>query len=137
MRKQPFDDFLSEPERYELDEGSLFGEFDRREFFQIVGGGIVVAILFRDAALGQGPPQRRQRGGGTPPPQDIGAWLHIGEDSAVTAYTGKVEIGQNIRTSLTQVVAEELRVPPAQVRLVMSDTARVPFDGGTAGSRTT
>jgi len=26
----------------------------------------------------------------------------------VTAYTGKVEVGQNARTSLTQAVAEEL-----------------------------
>jgi isoquinoline 1-oxidoreductase len=55
----------------------------------------------------------------------------------VTVYTGKVEVGQNIRTSLTQVVAEELRLAPARVALVMADTARVPFDGGTAGSRTT
>ncbi len=42
-------------------------------------------------------------------PQEIGAWLHIGEDGQVTVYTGKVEVGQNIRTSLTQAVAEELR----------------------------
>jgi isoquinoline 1-oxidoreductase len=139
MRKQPFDDFLSEPERYELDEQSPFWDLSRRDFSQIVGGGIIVAVLFRDVALAQGPPQqRRQRGGGgTPPPQDIGAWLHIGEDSVVTAYTGKVEIGQNIRTSLTQVVAEELHTPTERIRLVMADTQFVPFDFGTAGSRTT
>src|SRR5262249_14209930 len=122
MSERPFDDFLSEPERYELDEGSPFWDLSRREFSQILGGGIIVAILFKDVALAQGPPQRRQRGGGTPPPQDIGAWLHIGEDSAVTAYTGKVEIRQNIRTSLTQVVAEELRMPTERIRLVMADT---------------
>src|SRR5262249_38602737 len=66
-----------------------------------------------------------------------GAWLHIGEDSAITVYTGKVEVGQNIRTSLTQAVAEELRVPVGRVRLVMADTQLTPYDGGTAGSRTT
>ena len=44
-------------------------------------------------------------------PKDIAAWLHIGEDGSVTVYTGKVEMGQNIRTSLTQAVAEELHVP--------------------------
>ncbi len=48
-----------------------------------------------------------------------------------------MEVGQNIRTSLTQVVAEELRLPPARIQLVMADTARVPYDFGTAGSRTT
>ena len=36
------------------------------------------------------------------------AWLHIGEDGKISVYTGKAEVGQNIRTSLTQVVAEEL-----------------------------
>ena len=70
-------------------------------------------------------------------PKEIGAWLHIGEDSAVTVFTGKVEIGQNIRTSLTQVVAEELHVAPGRISMVMADTQRCPFDGGTAGSQTT
>ena len=70
-------------------------------------------------------------------PGEIGAWLHIGEDGRVTVYTGKVEVGQNIRTSLAQVVAEELRVPVASIRMVMADTARAPFDTGTFGSRTT
>src|SRR5205823_9044519 len=54
-----------------------------------------------------------------------------------TVYTGKVEIGQNIRTSLAQVVSEELHAPLPTVRLVMADTAAVPFDAGTFGSRTT
>ena len=43
--------------------------------------------------------------------QQIDAWLHVGENGKVTAYTGKVEVGQNIRTSLSQAVAEELHVP--------------------------
>ena len=44
----------------------------------------------------------------------------ISEDGVVTAYTGKVEVGQDIRTSLSQAVAEELRVPLESVRLVMA-----------------
>src|SRR5262249_33754636 len=52
-------------------------------------------------------------------------------------YTGKVEVGQNARTSLTQAVAEELRLPVASVRLVMGDTERTPPDPGTFGSMTT
>ena len=75
------------------------------------------------------------RGGDVP--REIGAWIHLGEDNAVTVYTGKVEIGQNIRTSLAQVVAEELRAPMKSIRMVMADTAMVPFDPGTFGSRTT
>ena len=47
---------------------------------------------------------------------DVAAWLHIAEDGRVTVYTGKVEVGQNIRTSLTQAVAEELHVPLRSIR---------------------
>lgn len=44
-------------------------------------------------------------------PKEIASWLHIGEDGAVTGFTGKAEMGQNIRTSISQTVADELRVP--------------------------
>jgi len=57
--------------------------------------------------------------------------------ATVTAFCGKVEIGQNIRTSLAQTVADDLRVPFESVRMVMGDTALTPFDAGTFGSRTT
>ncbi len=76
-----------------------------------------------------------RRGGAMP--TDVGAWIHIGEDGVVTAHSGKVEVGQGARTELTQVVAEELRLPPVAVRMVLSDTDLVPFDAGTFGSGTT
>lgn len=65
------------------------------------------------------------------------ARIHVSEDGVVTLLTGKVELGQGSRTILTQVVAEEMRVPPARVRVVMGDTDVVPDDGGTWGSLTT
>jgi isoquinoline 1-oxidoreductase len=119
--------------RYELFEAVANLETNRREFFRIAGGGIIIALLLGDEATAQ----RKGGFGGGGGPREIGGWIHIGEDSAITAYTGKTEIGQNIRTSLSQVVAEELRVPLKSVRMVMADTDMVPFDGGTAGSRTT
>jgi isoquinoline 1-oxidoreductase len=122
-------DFELEPERYELIEAFLNAEQTRREFFRIAGAGVIIAFLMGEEVAAQ------PKGGNAP--REIGAWIHIGEDSAITAYTGKVEIGQNIRTSLTQVVAEELRAPVKTIRMVMADTTLVPFDGGTAGSRTT
>jgi isoquinoline 1-oxidoreductase len=125
-----------EPERYELWAGGEdLLEPSRRAFFRIVGGGLVVALVLADAELREAPAQGMRPGGRLP--REIGAWLHIGRDSAVTVYTGKVEVGQNIRTSLTQVVAEELRVPVGRIRLVMADTDLVPFDMGTFGSQTT
>src|SRR5438552_11697329 len=137
MSEQLLDGFLTESERYELREAGAW-DWDRREFFRIVGGGIVIALL-ADRAGAQQPPGGRGRGGfgGGNQQREIAAWLHIGEDSAVTVFTGKVEIGQNIRTSFAQVVAEELHTPVERIKLVMADTALVPDDGGTAGSSST
>jgi isoquinoline 1-oxidoreductase len=130
---------LLEPERYELqDDPAISFETTRRAFFRVLGGGLVVLCLLRQAeAQAQVPAAGRRRGGGGAAPREIGAWLHIAEDGAVTVYTGKAEVGQNIRTSLSQVVAEELRLPIQSVHMVMADTEQTPFDMGTFGSRTT
>jgi len=63
------------------------------------------------------------------------AWVHVGADGVITAFTGKVEAGQGTRTALSLLVAEELRVPADTIRLVMADTDTSPFDLGTFGSR--
>jgi isoquinoline 1-oxidoreductase len=124
-----------EPERYELYEEPRYQfDLDRREFIQFLGGGIVVCLVLGETFA---QPPGRGRGFGGNVPQDLGAWLHISETGQVTVSTGKVEVGQDIRTSLTQVVAEELRLPVSEVRLVMADTDLCPFDMGTFGSRTT
>jgi isoquinoline 1-oxidoreductase len=67
----------------------------------------------------------------------IGDWLHIERDGRVIVYAGKTEMGQNIRTSLAQAVAEELRIPVTAIEMVLADTAHTPYDMGTVGSRTT
>jgi isoquinoline 1-oxidoreductase len=103
----------------------------RRDFLAALGGGITV-LLVEDELFAQ----ESGRGGGRQVSQEVSAWLHIGEDGMVTAYTGKVEVGQNARTSLTAAVAEELRVPVASVHFVMGDTDQTPYDGGTVGSQT-
>jgi nicotinate dehydrogenase subunit B len=125
-----------EPERYELQSGPAYSfDLDRRDFFKVLGGGIVIVSILTDALAQESGGGRR--GGAERAPQEIGAWLHIGEDGAVAVYTGKVEVGQNARTSLTQVVSEELRVPMESIRVVMGDTDLTPYDMGTFGSRTT
>src|SRR5215469_8624562 len=63
------------------------------------------------------------------------AWVHVGADGVITAFTGKVEAGQGTRTALSLLVAEELAVPADMIRLVMADTDTSPFDFGTFGSR--
>jgi nicotinate dehydrogenase subunit B len=63
------------------------------------------------------------------------AWVHVGADGMVTAFTGKVEAGQGTRAALALLVAEELAVDVAAVRVVMGNTSVSPFDLGTFGSR--
>jgi nicotinate dehydrogenase subunit B len=126
-----------ETERYELAASAPYHfDLDRREFFRFLGAGIVIFSVAKYAAAQEsGSGALRGRGDGLP--RGIDAWLHIGEMGKITVYTGKVEIGQNIRTSLTQAVAEELHVPTRHVELIMGDTKLTPFDMGTFGSRTT
>jgi CO/xanthine dehydrogenase Mo-binding subunit len=126
-----------EPERYELREASQY-RFDvgRRDFFKFLGAGVLVISALNPVTLAQESGGARRRSGESLP-KEIDAWLHIGGDGKVTVYTGKVEVGQNIRTSLSQAVAEELHVPMNKIELVMGDTQLTPFDMGTFGSRTT
>lgn len=126
-----------EPERYELAAQPLYWfEVDRRHFFKFLGAGIFVVCGLDGMSPGQESGGGR-RGGGDALPKELGAWLHIGEDGVITVYTGKAEVGQNIRTSLTQAVGEEMSVPVEKIRLVMGDTKLTPFDRGTFGSLTT
>jgi isoquinoline 1-oxidoreductase len=142
MNEEQTSEMGLEPERYELQVSSQYRfDLNRRQFIKAVGGGIVVFLVLHDcevlAQQESGAPGRRDGGSGQGLPQEIGAWLHIGEDGKVTAYTGKVDVGQGSRTELTQVVAEELRIPMTSIRMVMGDTDLVPFDIGTFGSQTT
>jgi len=108
-------------------------ELDRRKFFKITGAGLIVAFVLDDLLSFANKTS-------SPEPSTIAgveSWIHIGEDGTVTVYTGKVEVGQNIRTSLSQIVAEELIVPVLSIKMIMGDTDFVPYDAGTFGSRTT
>ncbi|MEX0715875.1 MAG: molybdopterin cofactor-binding domain-containing protein [Planctomycetaceae bacterium] len=129
---------LTEPERYELDEGPAYRfDFDRRDFVKTLGGGLLVLMLLDPAEAqqrgGRGARGRSGAAGGA----DLAARLHVAESGEITVYTSKTEVGQNIRTSLAQAIAEELRVDPLSIKMVMADTDLVPDDGGTAGSRST
>lgn len=110
-------------------------ELRRRDFFKLLGGGMVVCACAGPVLAQESGARRRNEEDDLP--QNISAWLHIAADGTVTVYTGKVEMGQNIRTSLTQQVAEELRVPIGSIQQIMGDTALTPYDTGTFGSRTT
>jgi CO/xanthine dehydrogenase Mo-binding subunit len=58
-------------------------------------------------------------------------------DGSVTLLTGTVEIGQGARTVLAQIVAEELALPLAWVRLALPEFGMSPYDQATSSSRST
>jgi nicotinate dehydrogenase subunit B len=120
---------LPEPVRYRF-------EMERRAFMRVfgaLGGGLCVLASLPEAAA-----QESGRSiGRDAVSQQLAAWLHIDENGHVSVFTGKTEIGQNIRTSLAQTISDELRVPLDAVTMVMADTDLVPFDAGTFGSQTT
>jgi isoquinoline 1-oxidoreductase len=94
-----------------------------REWFDVLGDGMAVVL----------PPP-------TPAPDTWstasgGAWLHVSDGGKVTAFTGKVDVGQDNCTALRMLVAEELHVSLKDVLLVMGDTDLCPYDIGTFGSR--
>ena len=125
-----------ELDRFELFEKPHYNfALDRRDFLKGFSLGIVFIVPVT-RALAQ---QRGESGRGFNQslPNDVGAWIHINENGGIAVFTGKVEVGQNTRTTLTQSVADELHVPVSSVHLVMGDTDVVPFDMGTFGSRST
>jgi nicotinate dehydrogenase subunit B len=110
-------------------------DVSRRRFLQLFGGGIVVAVSANDLLALQEAPARRRFG--RPLPDDFNAFVRIGEDGRVSCFTGKIEMGQGVVTSLAQMLADELEVSIDVVDMVMGDTDLCPWDMGTFGSMTT
>ena len=95
-----------------------------RGYFDVLPDGLVSVLPPEEGLSGHHGPWRPG-----------GAWIHVGADGTVTAFTGKVDVGQDNATALSLLVAEELGVPPQTVTMVMGDTDVCPFDMGTFGSR--
>jgi CO/xanthine dehydrogenase Mo-binding subunit len=112
----------------------------RREFLAR-GGALVVSFAIAPALAGEG-----QNAGAQPKPNPglpgslktaslLDSWIRIEANGRITVFTGKVELGQGIKTALIQVAAEELVVDPRTITLVTADTARTPNEAYTAGSQ--
>ena len=103
----------------------------RREILRLLGGGIVV--LFSADLSDLLAQESRTRGY----PTDFNAYLRIAGDGRVTVWSGKIEMGQGVVTSLAQMAADELEVPLASIDMVLGDTSVCPWDAGTWGSMST
>jgi len=61
-------------------------------------------------------------------------WIRIEPDGTVTVQTGKVELGQGLKSALARIAAEELDLHFDRIRVHTADTAVGPNEGVTAGS---
>ena len=70
-------------------------------------------------------------------PTTSNAGVLVDTNGQITVLAGTVEIGQGCNTILSQVAAEELKVPIEQVQVAPLDTDVIPFDASTTSSRST
>jgi nicotinate dehydrogenase subunit B len=104
----------------------------RREFTAGLGSIVVSFSLDPKLAFAQ---QAAKLPGSLAQNRMLDAWIRINADGSATIFPGKVELGQGITTALTQIVAEELNLPLAGVRVLTTDTSRSPNEGVTSGSQ--
>jgi CO/xanthine dehydrogenase Mo-binding subunit len=116
-----------------------FQSISRRDFVAGTGALIVgfgtTSHLADDAARAQAPaaaPPAASPSLAKAPQLD--SWIKIGGAGDVTVLTGKVEIGQGIKTALMQIVADELDVDLQRIRVVTADTEQTPDESTTSRS---
>lgn len=105
---------------------------DRRAFLKNLGGGIIVVFSLSQLSFISG--SKGKDGDELP---EFNAYLRVKEDGRVDCFSGKIEMGQGINTSLAQILADELEVGLDKVDMIMGDTELCPYDAGTWGSMTT
>jgi nicotinate dehydrogenase subunit B len=71
-----------------------------------------------------------------PLPTSLDSWLSVAQDGSVTVFTSKVDLGTGTGTALGQIVAEDLDVPIAKIKMDIGDTAKTVDQGRTSASRT-
>src|SRR6201998_555864 len=119
--------------------------FSRRAMLKI-GGALVVSIgmpVALDAVLAVSEagaqasgPANGQAAIAKPPltPDRLSSYIAVNADGSVAAYLDKMDMGHGLRAAIGQIVAEELDVPFAAVKVYMGDTGTSVNQGGASGS---
>src|SRR5256712_10165070 len=122
-----------------LDRGEVFIEGDRPVDCDYAGG-----LRKAAAAIGWSQPASPRRGKGIActikaplAPSVSSAMVRLHADGSATLLTATVEIGQGARTTLSQIVAQELALPLDRVRIARPEIGMSPYDQATSASRST
>jgi isoquinoline 1-oxidoreductase len=125
-------------------------KLSRREFIKAMGGsGLLYAVRFTPSAQTghsrqgiQDTMALHEHEGifgceADDPMVDYSDWIVLRPDGTVTIFTGRVELGQGLKTVLTAIVSQGLEIPPDRVEVILGDTDLCPDDGPTVGSGAT
>ncbi|MBI4633453.1 MAG: molybdopterin-dependent oxidoreductase [Deltaproteobacteria bacterium] len=63
-------------------------------------------------------------------PNSSSCVVKMGEEGGATLLTGAIDIGQGAETILSQIVAEELKIPVDEIQVIAADTETTPVDIG-------
>src|SRR3954447_18451356 len=128
------DDGLREAIMTKMEKSSTFS---RRSILQ-AGGMFVVSVgmpIGLDTVLGL--QAANAQGVATKPPltpDQLSSFIAVNADGSVSAFFGKMDMGQGVFVAIGQMVAEELDVPFKAVKVYMGDTAITVNQGGASGS---
>ena len=97
------------------------------------------ALVVSFSATGQALAQIREGGPipkGRPPlhPTELDSWIAIDGKGHVTAFFGKMDMGQGVDVAIGQIVADELDVPYSRVTVITADSGLTVNQGGASGS---
>jgi len=114
----------------------------RRTFLELLGGGLAYAFNF--SCTGDGADGKLREfsiedleAGVDLRHEGYTEWLFLGRDGSVAAHTGRTELGQGLKTVLSDIISQALEIPAARLDLVLGDTESCPDDGPTTGSGAT
>lgn len=99
----------------------------RRDLIKAVGSLVVTVVVPRTGMSSVGSPRDTD-------PTNLDTWLAVDSAGKVTAYWGKMDMGQGVDTAIAQLIADELDVDVDDISVVIGDTARCANQGGASGS---
>jgi nicotinate dehydrogenase subunit B len=105
---------------------------DRRSV--LTGGGALIVSFSLSRALAQDQAQAPKPPGSLATTPYLDSWIRIDADGSITAFTGKVELGQGFKTAFRQIAAEQLDVPFEALKVITADTKLTANEGYTSGS---
>jgi isoquinoline 1-oxidoreductase subunit beta len=118
-----------------IDIGEKSTEINRRDFLKLsslASAGLMLSINFLDSKIAKASPD-------APATFEPNVYLKIGSDNKIIIIAKNPEIGQGVKTSMPQIIAEELEVDWSKIEIqqgVLDNRYGAQFAGGSTGIKT-